>query len=47
MFKQAKIVATISDIRCDMDFIRSLYNAGMNAVRMSSAHIQRFVEPIY
>lgn len=39
MSKQTKIVATISDIRCDVDFIRSLYNAGMNVVRMNSAHM--------
>ena len=36
--KQTKIVASISDRRCDTDFIRSLYNAGMNVVRMNTAH---------
>ncbi|HRX15521.1 MAG TPA: pyruvate kinase [Spirochaetota bacterium] len=36
--KKTKIVATISDMRCDVDFIRSLYNAGMNVVRLNTAH---------
>lgn len=36
--KQTKIVASISDRRCDTDFIRSLFNAGMNVVRMNTAH---------
>ena len=36
--KQTKIVASISDRRCDTDFIRSLYNAGVNVVRMNTAH---------
>ncbi len=36
--KQTKIVASISDRRCDVEFIRSLYNAGMNVVRMNTAH---------
>lgn len=37
--KRTKIVATISDLRCSVDFIRSLYNEGMNVVRMNSAHM--------
>lgn len=37
--KKTKIVATISDMRCDVDFIRSLYNEGINVVRMNSAHM--------
>lgn len=37
--KRTKIVATISDLRCDVDFIRSLYNEGINVVRMNSAHM--------
>ncbi|MDR1499771.1 MAG: pyruvate kinase [Tannerellaceae bacterium] len=41
MLKQTKIVATISDQRCDIDFIRSLYKAGMNVVRINSAHMDR------
>ena len=36
--KQTKIVASISDRRCDVDFIRQLYNAGINVVRMNTAH---------
>lgn len=41
MTKQTKIVATISDKRCDVDFIRQLYIEGMNVVRMNSAHLQK------
>lgn len=41
MSKSTKIVATISDKRCDIDFIRELYNEGMNVVRMNSAHLDR------
>lgn len=39
--KFTKIVATISDKRCDVDFIRQLYGEGMNVVRMNSAHLDR------
>lgn len=39
MLKHTKIVATISDQRCDVDFIHSLYKAGMNVVRINSAHM--------
>ena len=39
--KFTKIVATISDKRCDVDFIRQLYEEGMNVVRMNSAHLDR------
>ncbi|MEG1749657.1 MAG: pyruvate kinase [Tannerellaceae bacterium] len=39
MLKHTKIVATISDQRCDVDFIDSLYKAGMNVVRLNSAHM--------
>ena len=39
--KFTKIVATISDKRCDVDFIRELYENGMNVVRMNSAHLDR------
>ncbi len=41
MSKLTKIVATISDKRCDVDFLRELYNEGMNVVRMNSAHLQK------
>ena len=36
--KLTKIVATISDRNCDVDFLQSLYNAGMNVVRLNTAH---------
>ncbi|MDE6559360.1 MAG: hypothetical protein K2K29_05695 [Muribaculaceae bacterium] len=39
MKKFTKIVATISDKRCDVDFIKSLAEAGVNVVRMNSAHL--------
>ncbi len=37
--KRTKIVATISDKRCDPDFISELYEAGMDVVRINSAHL--------
>ena len=37
--KYTKIVATLSDKRCDTEFIRQLYEAGMNVVRLNTAHI--------
>lgn len=37
--KHTKIVATISDKRCDVEFIRQLFDAGMNVVRLNTAHI--------
>ena len=39
MLKHTKIVATISDQRCDVEFVRSLYNVGMNVVRLNTAHM--------
>jgi len=39
MSKHTKIVATISDKRCDVEFLRELFEAGMNVVRMNSAHL--------
>lgn len=36
--KQTKIVASISDLRCEVDFIRDLYKAGVNVVRINTAH---------
>ena len=36
--KQTKIVASVSDLRCDVEFIRSLYRAGVNVIRMNTAH---------
>jgi pyruvate kinase len=38
MDKKTKIVATVSDMRCDVEFIRRLYDAGMNIVRLNTAH---------
>ncbi len=37
--KRTKIVATISDKRCDTGFIRELYNEGMDVIRINSAHL--------
>jgi pyruvate kinase len=37
--KYTKIVATVSDLRCEVDFIASLYEAGMNVVRINTAHL--------
>jgi len=37
--KRTKIVATISDKNCEPDFIRELYEAGMDVVRINSAHL--------
>ena len=39
MLKHTKIVATVSDMRCEVDFIKALYEAGMNVVRLNTAHI--------
>ena len=36
--KKTKIICTVSDIRCDIDFISELYRNGMNIVRINSAH---------
>ena len=38
MFKKTKIVATISDLHCDVEFIQQLFNNGMNVVRLNTAH---------
>ena len=37
--KHTKIVATVSDLRCEVEFIKSLYDEGMNVVRMNTAHM--------
>lgn len=39
MKKHTKIVATISDKRCEVDFLTQLYNSGMNVVRLNTAHL--------
>ncbi len=36
--KKTKIICTISDRRCEPEFIRALYEEGMNVVRINSAH---------
>ena len=38
LLKKTKIVATISDKRCDIEFIRELYQNGMDVVRLNTAH---------
>lgn len=38
MRKKTKIVATISDKKCDIELIRKLYEAGMDVVRLNTAH---------
>jgi pyruvate kinase len=37
--KKTKIVATISDRNCEPGFIKDLFEAGMNVVRINSAHL--------
>jgi pyruvate kinase len=37
--KKTKIVATISDKNCETSFIKKLYEAGMDVVRINSAHL--------
>jgi len=37
--KRTKIVATISDKKCDPEFIRELFNEGMDVIRINSAHL--------
>jgi len=39
--KKTKIVATISDLKCDPEYIKALFDNGMNVVRMNTAHIDR------
>ena len=41
MLKQTKIVASISDLRCEKEFIQDLFDSGMNVVRMNTAHANR------
>lgn len=36
--KKTKIICTVSDARCDADFIKELYENGMNVARINSAH---------
>jgi pyruvate kinase len=39
MKKFTKIVATVSDKRCEVGFVRDLFNAGMNVARLNTAHL--------
>ncbi len=50
--KKTKIVATLSDFRCTEEFVRSLVEAGMDVVRINSAHVTeegaaRIVETVH
>ncbi len=38
MKKKTKIIATISDLKCDVKFLQSLYDTGMDIVRLNTAH---------
>eukprot|EP01029_Cantina_marsupialis_P000324 TRINITY_DN102659_c0_g1_i1.p1 TRINITY_DN102659_c0_g1~~TRINITY_DN102659_c0_g1_i1.p1 ORF type:complete len:472 (+),score=71.24 TRINITY_DN102659_c0_g1_i1:564-1979(+) len=38
MKKHTKIIATISDKRCDVEFLKQLFQEGMNVVRLNTAH---------
>jgi len=38
MRKKTKIIATISDLQCDIPFLQELFNQGMNVVRINTAH---------
>jgi pyruvate kinase len=38
MKKHTKIIATISDKRCDVEFLNQLFEEGMNVVRLNTAH---------
>lgn len=39
--KKTKIVATISDWKCETEYVKALFDNGMNVVRMNTAHINR------
>ncbi len=39
MLRRTKIVATISNLQCSPSFIEDLYRAGMNVVRLNTAHM--------
>lgn len=38
MKKHTKIIATISDKKCDVEFLTQLFEEGMNVVRLNTAH---------
>lgn len=37
--KQTKIIATISGLRCEPEFLKALINEGVNVVRLNTAHM--------
>ncbi len=37
-FKKTKIVATISDLKCDVEFLTELHKSGVNVFRLNTAH---------
>ncbi|MEG0807905.1 MAG: pyruvate kinase [Alistipes sp.] len=37
--KKTKIVATMSDFRCTEEFVQNLFDAGMDVIRINSAHV--------
>lgn len=39
MYKQTKIICTLTEERCDPEFIRTLVDSGMNMVRLNTAHM--------
>jgi pyruvate kinase len=39
MRRKTKIVATISNLNCSVPFIKDLFDAGMNVVRLNTAHM--------
>ena len=50
--KKTKIVATMSDFRCTEEFVKKLFDAGMDVVRVNSAHVTeegatRIVETVH
>ena len=50
--KKTKVVATMSDFRCTEQFVKDLYDAGMDVVRINSAHVSeesatRIVETVH
>ena len=39
MKKFTKIVATVSDMKCDQEYVKSLIKSGVNVVRLNTAHM--------
>lgn len=38
MRKRTKIIATISDLHCEVEFLKELFDSGMNVIRINTAH---------